>query len=91
VLSRLLAGPAPSGLAQILDRQELSAAARETGSLFALAARTREVYGRELLGPFIVSMTRSSADILTVLALARWAGCAVGWLRQRAGRGAVAR
>ena len=50
----------------------------ETWALFRLLARTQQVYGRELLGPFIISMTRGPADILTVLSLARWAGCADG-------------
>jgi phosphoenolpyruvate carboxylase len=31
-----------------------------------------------LLGPFIISMTRGPADVLTVLLLARWAGCDQG-------------
>jgi len=46
--------------------------------LFQLIARVQQVYGHELLGPFIISMTRGAADILTVLLLARWAGCADG-------------
>src|SRR5262249_53014388 len=32
------------------------------------------VYGHASLGPFVISMTRGSADVLTVLLLARWAG-----------------
>ncbi|HEX9617530.1 MAG TPA: phosphoenolpyruvate carboxylase [Anaerolineales bacterium] len=47
----------------------------ETLALFQLIARTRAVYGPELLGPFIISMTRDAADVLTVLLLARWTGC----------------
>ena len=50
----------------------------ETWALFRLMARARAVYGTELLGPFIISMTRGPADILTVLLLAQWAGCADG-------------
>jgi phosphoenolpyruvate carboxylase len=50
----------------------------ETWSLFQLIARTRQVYGRDLLGPFIISMTHSGADILCVLLLAKWAGCDQG-------------
>jgi phosphoenolpyruvate carboxylase len=46
----------------------------ETLALFRLIARTRKVYGPELLGPLIVSMTRDVTDILTVLVLARWMG-----------------
>jgi phosphoenolpyruvate carboxylase len=56
----------------------LTAAARhdqsaETWRLFGLLARTARLYGRASLGPFIVSMTRGTADLLTVLLLARWA------------------
>ncbi len=50
----------------------------ETWALFRLLARTQQVYGREMLGPFIVSMTRGSADILTVLLMAKWTGSAAG-------------
>jgi phosphoenolpyruvate carboxylase len=53
-------------------------AAAETWRLLRLLVRARNVYGRELLGPFIISMTRGTADVLAVLLLARWAGCAPG-------------
>jgi phosphoenolpyruvate carboxylase len=43
-----------------------------------LIARAQQVYGPELLGPFIISMTHGPADVLTVLLLARWTGCADG-------------
>ncbi len=49
--------------------------AAETWALFRLLARARKIYGRELFGAFIISMTRGAADVLTVLLLARWAGC----------------
>ena len=47
-------------------------------ALFRLLARTRAVYGPELLGPFVISMTRGPADLLTVLLLARWTGGDLG-------------
>ncbi|MBN1305243.1 MAG: phosphoenolpyruvate carboxylase [Anaerolineales bacterium] len=50
----------------------------ETWAMFQLIGRVCEVYGAELLGPFIISMTRSAADILTVLLLSRWAACDCG-------------
>jgi phosphoenolpyruvate carboxylase len=50
----------------------------ETWSLFQLISRTRQLYGNELLGPFIISMTRCAADVLTVLLMAYWTGCADG-------------
>ena len=63
------AAPEPDGLDD---------AARETWALFQLLARARSVYGSELFGPFVISMARSAADVLTVLVLARWAGGADG-------------
>ena len=68
----LLAEPPPK-LAEIVAaaRDEPTA---ETWRLFRLLARARDVYGREPLGPFVISMTRGPADVLTVLLLARWAG-----------------
>jgi len=74
VLARLLEGDLP-GLA---PHPGVTPETAETWALFQLLARVCQVYGRELLGPFIISMTRDSADILTVLLLARWAGCADG-------------
>ena len=47
----------------------------ETFALFQLITRVRDVYGAELLGPIIISMCRSAADVLSVLLLARWTGC----------------
>lgn len=48
----------------------------ETWALFRLIDRAREIYGRDLLGPFIISMCRCAADVLAVLLMARWMGCA---------------
>ncbi len=53
-------------------------AAAETWALFQLLDRARSLYGNELFGPFIISMTRSVADLLTVLLMAQWSGCADG-------------
>jgi phosphoenolpyruvate carboxylase len=50
-------------------------ATAETWSLFQLIGRTSDVYGSELLGPIVISMTHAAADVLTVLLLAKWAGC----------------
>lgn len=47
----------------------------ETWALFQLIARTCDIYGKELLGPIVISMTHAAADVLTVLLLAKWAGC----------------
>jgi phosphoenolpyruvate carboxylase len=53
----------------------VTSATAETWSLFQLIGRTYDIYGSELLGPIIISMTHSAADVLTVLLLAKWAGC----------------
>ncbi len=50
----------------------------ETWSLMQLIKRTRDVYGAELLGPFIISMSHCAADVLAVLLMARWCGCDLG-------------
>lgn len=77
-LEGLLAGEKPAALA---PNPGITADTAETWALFRLLARARNLYGRELLGPFVISMTRGAADVLTVLLLARWAGCAEGlWI-----------
>jgi len=75
-LLRLLAEEAPK--ASEISALALDEPASETWRLFRLLARAEAIYGRESLGPFIISMTRGPADLLTVLLLARWAGGAGG-------------
>jgi phosphoenolpyruvate carboxylase len=76
VLLRLLADEAPKASEiSALALDELSA---ETWRLFRLLGRAQAIYGRGSLGPFIISMTRGPADLLTALLLARWAGGASG-------------
>ena len=72
LVSGLLDGPNPS----LASHPGVTEETAETFALFKLIARTRQVYGKELLGPFIVSMTHAAADLLTPLLLARWMGCA---------------
>jgi phosphoenolpyruvate carboxylase len=57
------------------DAAMLTPETAETWALFRLLARARAVYGRALFGAFVISMAQSADDVLTVLALARWAGC----------------
>jgi phosphoenolpyruvate carboxylase len=71
-LLRLLAEPAP----QLAENPGITPETAETWATFRLMARTQQVYGRELLGPFIISMAHGAADVLTALLLARWTGCA---------------
>src|SRR5439155_20270783 len=74
-LVRVLASKQPPNLARQLG---VTAETSETWALFRLLQRARDLYGRELFGPIIISMTRGAADVLSVLLLARWAGCADG-------------
>jgi phosphoenolpyruvate carboxylase len=71
ILTGLLGQPAP----ELAPHPGVTRDTAETLALFQLIARTRSIYGLELLGPFIISMTRDASDILTVLLLARWTGC----------------
>ncbi len=73
-ITRLLSEPRPA----LAVNPGITANTAETWALFRLIARAQSVYGRALLGPFIISMTRGPADVLTVLLLAQWAGCADG-------------
>lgn len=74
LLVRLLSEP-PPGLAL---SPGITPDAAETWALFRLIARARDIYGNDLLGPFIISMATSPADILAVLLMACWSGCMEG-------------
>jgi len=74
LLTGLLSDPLP----ELSAHPGVTAATAETWSLFQLITRVRDVYGAELLGPFVISMCRSACDVLTVLLLARWTGCDTG-------------
>lgn len=73
ILTHLLSEPVPdlSGL------DELSSAAEETIELFQILKRAVDFYGTELIGPYIISMTRGAADILAPMLLAYWFGLAL--------------
>jgi phosphoenolpyruvate carboxylase len=70
----LLSQPTP----QLAQNPGITPDTAETWATFRLIGRAQHVYGRELIGPVIISMTHGVADILTVLLLARWTGCADG-------------
>lgn len=74
LLTRLLAEPLP----ELSSHPGVTHATSETWALFQLIRRVKELYGADLLGPVIISMTHSAADVLTVLLLARWTGCDQG-------------
>jgi phosphoenolpyruvate carboxylase len=52
--------------------QSLSTQARKTIAVFQAIAFCRRKYGKDSIGPFIVSMTQGTDDILSVLLLAEW-------------------
>jgi phosphoenolpyruvate carboxylase len=74
LLVRLLpdARPRPAALASVVSAMDEQSA--ETWRLFRLLTRAARLYGGASLGPVVVSMTRSAADVLAVLLLSRWAG-----------------
>ncbi len=74
LLARLLNEPSPA----LTALPGATPATAETWALFRLIARVQSIYGRDLLGPFIISMTRGPADVLTVLLMAKWSHCADG-------------
>ena len=74
LLTRLLSASLP----ELSIHPGVTASTAETWALFQLIRRVQTVYGAELLGPVVISMTHSAADVLTVLLLARWTGCDAG-------------
>ena len=51
---------------------DLGTQARKTIGVFQAIAFCRRKYGKRAIGPFIISMTQSADDILSVLLLAQW-------------------
>lgn len=72
LLTELLDHP-PANLA---DRPGVTAESAETWSVFKLIRRAQEVYGEDLFGAFVISMAKCPADVLSVLLLSKWVGCA---------------
>jgi phosphoenolpyruvate carboxylase len=66
-LVRALEAPGPP---HIPDDDE----ARQCLAVFEAVAQARKEIGSRSIGPFIVSMAQGADDVLSVLALARWAG-----------------
>ncbi len=74
LLLRLLAQPAPA----LAPHPGFTGEAAQAWAVFQLIRRARELYGRGLFGPVIISMAKSAADVLAVLLIAAWSGCAEG-------------
>lgn len=74
LLLRLLVEPVP----ELALRPGASLETSETWALFRLIHRARALYGYDLLGPLIISMARSAADVLAILVMAKWCDCDEG-------------
>jgi phosphoenolpyruvate carboxylase len=64
-------------LEEALERREsplgaLSSEGRRTLAIFQTIAHCRRKYGRDAIGPYIVSMAHGADDVLSVLLLAKW-------------------
>lgn len=70
LLTGLLSQPNPN----LAEKPGVTATTADMWATFQLVGRVHRVYGPNLLGPIIISMTRSAADVLSVLLLATWAG-----------------
>ncbi len=70
LLSELL----EQGIPDLDQLQDLSENSAETLDLLRLIKRTIDIYGADAFGPYIISMTRGVADILTVLLFTYWFG-----------------
>lgn len=58
----------------IPNRLDFSASTNETIEVFRTMAQGQEIFGEQALDTYIVSMTRSAADLLSILLFAREAG-----------------
>jgi phosphoenolpyruvate carboxylase len=70
LLTELLEAPVPT----LDDLQGLSSQADELLDLLRMTSRAVSIYGPDIFGPYVISMTRGAADVLTVLLLTRWSG-----------------
>jgi phosphoenolpyruvate carboxylase len=70
VLTAQLAAPIPD-FGRPSDYSESTA---EMLRLFRVIGRAVALYGEELIGPYIISMTKNVDDVLAVLLLAKWHG-----------------
>ncbi len=74
VLCQLIEAPA-SELPGRTDGPPLSAKASDCLDVFRAIHRCRKRFGRGAIGPFIISMAEDVDDVLTILVLAKMAGC----------------
>ena len=70
LLTRQLAAEIPA----CGDPSDYSPPTSELLQLFQVISRAVELYGPEMIGPYIISMTKGVDDVLAVLLLAKWHG-----------------
>ncbi|NND97484.1 MAG: phosphoenolpyruvate carboxylase [Pirellulaceae bacterium] len=70
VLTEQLASDVPS----IGEPSDYSQTTCELLQLFQVISRSVELYGPEMIGPYIISMSKGVDDVLAVLLLAKWYG-----------------
>ncbi len=63
-----------AGLPDLDALTDVSAPTAELLDLLHTAARGVQLYGPDIFGPYVISMTRGPADVLALLLLMRWAG-----------------
>ncbi len=71
-LELLLASPEEI---QVRDADALDASARSTLDVFRTLRQSLKIYGARSVGSYIISMAQGEDDVLSVLTLARLAGC----------------
>lgn len=69
-LTRLLQQPKP----KLAEKPGITDNTSETWAVFRLIAKVQKIYGSNMLGPVIISMTHSAADVMAVLLLSLWSG-----------------
>ncbi len=72
--AELLTAQLAAGTPALGQPKEYSEPTAETLRLFLVIGRAVELYGPELIGPYIISMTKGVDDVLAVLLLAKWHG-----------------
>ena len=77
-LREFLESGEPVSLARSQASPAAIAIADSTLAVFQTVGKLRPRYGERAFGPYIISMSRSAADALAVLALARAGGCTDG-------------
>jgi phosphoenolpyruvate carboxylase len=72
--AELLTAQLAADIPDIGDPSEYTESTSELLQLFRVIARAVELYGPEMIGPYIISMSKQVDDVLAVLLLAKWYG-----------------